>query len=111
MDTQEGKNLPVPHCIEGTPGWEVVDEIKPFVDDYVDKTSFGWAGWGKFLRDCDEQPEAIEICGTICVISNATILKAAFPETLITVHKDLCAGLNNHEAALAVMKSMQINVI
>lgn len=108
-ETQEGKNLPVPHCLKGTPGWEVIDEIKPFVDEYVDKPTFGFLGW----KDVIKNPEAIEMCGTvtsICVASNFTILKATFPETPITVYKDLCSGLpksNDHEAAITVMEKQQ----
>lgn len=109
LDTQEGKNLPVVHCIKGTPGWEVIDEIKPFVDEYVDKPTFGFLGW----KDVIKNPEAIGMCGTvtsICVSSNFSILKATFPETPITVYKDLCSGLpnsNDHEAAITVMKMQQ----
>ena len=108
-ETQEGKNLPVPHCIKGTPGWEVIDEIKPYVDEYVDKPTFGYLGWANVIK----APEAIEMCGTvtsICVASNFAILKATFPETPITVYKDLCSGLPNspdHEAAITVMKMQQ----
>lgn len=109
LDTQEGKNLPMPHCIKGTPGWEVIDEIKPYVDEYVDKPTFGYLGWANVIK----APEAIEMCGTvtsICVASNFAILKATFPETPITVYKDLCSGLPNspdHEAAITVMKMQQ----
>ena len=108
-ETQEGKNLPVPHCIKGTPGWEVIDEIKPYVDEYVDKPTFGYLGWTSVIK----APEAIEMCGTvtsICISSNVAILKATFPETPITVYKDLCSGLPNspdHEAAITVMKMQQ----
>lgn len=107
-ETLEGKNLPVAHCIKGTPGWEVIDEIKPYVDEYVDKTTFGFLGW----KDVIKEPEAIEMCGTctsICVASNLSILKATFSETPITVYKDLCACVSkeSHEAAITVMKMQQ----
>ena len=113
METQEGKNLPVPHCIRGTPGWEVVDELKPFIDKYVDKPSFGYAYWIDILPII---PEAIEMCGTvteICVVNNALMLKAIYPETPIAVHKDLCAGLSEegHNAALTVMAASQIKIV
>lgn len=122
LQTQEGKNLPVPHCIENTKGWEVTDELKPFVDKYIDKTSFGYEDWGKDSdwdveegKDYDETiPEEIHMMGTvteICVLANAIILKAAYPEVPIYVHKDLCAGLNHHEEALKCMESQQIKVI
>lgn len=107
-ETQEGKNLPVAHCIKGTPGWEVIDEIKPYVDEYVDKPTFGFLGW----KDVIKEPEAIEMCGTctgICVASNLSILKATFSETPITVYKDLCACVSkeSHEAAITIMKMQQ----
>lgn len=107
-ETQEGKNLPVAHCIKGTPGWEVIDEIKPYVDEYVDKPTFGFLDW----KDVIKEPEAIEMCGTctsICVASNLSILKATFSETPITVYKDLCACVSkeSHEAAITVMKMQQ----
>ena len=122
MDTQEGKNLPIPHCIQDTPGWEVVDEIKSFVDMYINKPSFGFNNWKHEIEEnqpapkgvdlFDPTPEVIEMCGTvteICVSSNFATLKAAFPEVPITVHKDLCAGLSEegHNAALTVMKAQQ----
>lgn len=114
MSTQEGKNLPVEHCIELTHGWDIVEEIEPLAEVKVNKPSFGFGGW-KMLFDMlceDEMPEAIEICGTvteICVSSNFATIKAAFPEVPITVHKDLCAGLSEegHNAALTVMKAQQ----
>ena len=107
-ETQEGKNLPVAHCIKGTPGWEVIDEIKPYVDEYVDKPTFGFLDW----KDVIKNPEEIEMCGTctgICVASNLSILKATFSETPITVYKDLCACVSkeSHEAAITVMKMQQ----
>ena len=122
METQEGKNLPIPHCIEGTDGWEVVDELKPFVDMYIDKPSFGFNNWEyEFTenqpvpKDVDlfnPTPEAIEMCGTvteICVASNFATLKATFPEVPITVYKDLCAGLSEetHNAAITVIQAQQ----
>ena len=114
METQEGKNLPVPHCIKNTEGWEVVDELKPFVDYYVDKPSFGYNNWDAFFANelNDVSPEVIEMSGTvtsICVIANGIILKALFPETPIVAYKSLCADLNseNQKTAISVMKSQQ----
>lgn len=108
LDTHEGRNLPVVHCIKGTHGWEVIDEIKPFVDEYVDKPTFGFLGW----KDVIKNPETIEMCGTctgICVASNFSILKATFSETPITVYKDLCACVTkeSHDAAISVMTVQQ----
>lgn len=110
LETQEGKMLPVEHCIYDTEGWEIVDELEVMNCIYVNKTSFGWDGWLKLNY---EEIELIGVCTDICVISNALILKAQFPEVKITVDASCCAGVTPglHEAALKVMKSCQINVI
>lgn len=114
LDTQEGKNLPVKHCVRDTAGWEVVQELKPFIDFYVDKPSFGYNSWDVFFANelNDVNPEVIEMCGTctgICVASNFAALKALFPETPIVVYKDLCACINqdSHNAAITVMGVQQ----
>ena len=110
LETQEGKMLPVEHCIYDTEGWEIVDELEVMNCIYVNKTSFGWDGWLKLNY---EEIELIGVCTDICVISNALILKAQFPEVKITVDASCCAGVTPelHEAALKVMRSCQINVI
>lgn len=110
LETQEGKMLPVEHCIYDTEGWEIVGELEVMNCIYVNKTSFGWDGWLKLNY---EEIELIGVCTDICVISNALILKAQFPEVKITVDASCCAGVTPglHEAALKVMKSCQINVI
>jgi len=110
LETQEGKMLPVEHCIYDTEGWEIVDELEVMNCIYVNKPSFGWDGWLKLNY---EEIELIGVCTDICVISNALILKAQFPEVKITVDASCCAGVTPglHEAALKVMKSCQINVI
>ena len=117
METQEGKNLPFPHCIRDTEGWEVVDELKPFVDYYVDKPSFGYNNWDAFFANelNDVNPEVIEMSGTctgVCVASNFAILKALFPETPIVVYQNLCACLNeeSHKAAIKVMEVQQAQI-
>ena len=112
LQTQEGKNLPVEHCIEGTHGWEIIDELKPYVKTVVDKPSFGSLELPDIIPNADE----IELCGLctdICVVSNAAILKAAFPETPLTVNANLCAGVTpeTHKAALETMKMFHINVV
>jgi len=110
MDTQEGRNLPVPHCIQGTEGWQVVSEIMSLVDEFVDKPSFGFHDWK--LSDV----EAIDMCGTctaICVASNFSVLKAAYPEVPITVYSNLCACLtpSTHHSAITVMKTQQAIIV
>lgn len=114
LETQEGKNLPVPHCISGTEGWKVV----PFVDNnnwpHLCKPTFGFGGWGFAINEDEvEEIELIGFCTDICVVSNALLLKAQFPEIKITVDASCCAGVTpeKHATALEVMKSCQINVI
>lgn len=111
MQTQEGKNLPVEHCIKDTDGWQICDELKPYVNDVVDKTTFGSVDLPKMVEDADE----IELCGLctdICVISNAMILKATYPEVKITVDSNCCAGVSveSHNTAIDAMKAVQIEV-
>lgn len=108
LQTQEGKFLPIEHCIEGTDDWQVVKEIAPLCDKFIDKPAFGFKDWEKALKN----PEEIHLCGTctsICVASNFSIIKASFPEAPVFVHKDLCACLTEqtNEAAIAVMKCQQ----
>ena len=115
--TQEGKNLPVPHCIKGTPGHalygRVAEAVKP--DDIViEKPAFGSLELADLLRRL--APEEAELCGLvtdICVISNAVIAKAALPESRVTVDHSACscADPEAHERALAVMRGVQIDVI
>lgn len=112
LNSQEGKKLPVTHCIEGTHGWEVVGEIDQPECQHLNKLTFGYTGWDLRL----EKPTEIElvgVCTDICVVSNALILKATFREAEITVDASCCAGVTpeKHRAALEVMKSCQINVI
>ena len=111
MNTQEGKNLPVEHCIKDTDGWQICDELKPYVNEVVDKITFGSIDLPQMITDADE----IELCGLctdICVISNAMILKATFPEVKITVDSSCCAGVSveSHNNALDAMKAVQIEV-
>jgi len=112
MQTQEGKKLPVEHCIKDTDGWQICDELKPFVNDVVDKITFGSVDLPKMITDADE----IELCGLctdICVISNAMILKATYPEVKITIDSKCCAGVSeeSHNTALDAMKAVQIDII
>lgn len=113
--TQEGRKLPVVHCIKDTDGWQVCDELKPFVNHVVDKITFGSVDLPQILKEAGAPIEEIELCGLctdICVISNAMILKAAFPEVKITVDASCCAGvtMESHTTALNAMKAVQIEV-
>ncbi len=116
MQTQEGVKLPVAHCIKGTSGWEICDELKPFVNKLVDKITFGSVDLPEIIKTYGEKIEEIELCGLctdICVISNVMILKAAFPETIIKVDGSCCAGVSveSHNTALNAMKAVQIEIV
>jgi nicotinamidase-related amidase len=116
MNTQEGKKLPVPHCIKDSGGWQICDELKPYAETVVDKLTFGSIELPKFLESFGEPIEKIELCGLctdICVISNAMVLKAAFPEVPITVDSSCSAGVTveSHNTALDAMRSVQIEII
>ena len=116
MDTQEGKNLPVPHCIKPEKGWEIAPSLKPFVEKasaVVEKPTFGSLELPKVIAGLE--PDAIELvglCTDICVIANAMILKAAFPEVPVSVDASCCAGVTpeSHENALKAMKMCQVVV-
>lgn len=115
MSTQEGQKLPVEHCIKDTAGWQICDELKPYADEVIDKITFGSVDLPEIIRNYDADIEEIELCGLctdICVISNAMILKAAFPEVKITVDGKCCAGVSteSHNTALAAMKAVQIEI-
>lgn len=112
LNSQEGKKLPVPHCIENTHGWEVISAIDNPACLHLNKLTFGYMGWDIRLSKPSEI-ELVGVCTDICVISNALILKATFREAEITVDASCCAGVTpeKHKAALEVMKSCQINVI
>lgn len=114
LQTAEGKKLPVPHCIEGTEGWELYKHIDRAADGealYVRKNTFGYTEWNYMIPDAEEIL-IVGVCTDICVVSNALILKAQFPEVPISVDASLCAGTSDeaHNAALLVMKSCQIDV-
>ena len=120
LDTQEGKNLPVPHCIVDTYGHMLNAQIAEAIT-YTDKASyvimkptFGFNDWEHYEIDKNfNEVVLVGTCTDICVISNALALKAAYPELKVTVIENLCAGLSpeKHTAAIEVMKSCQVNVI
>lgn len=121
LDTQEGKNLPVPHCIKGTDGWNLASGIASLCEtrdgQILDKITFGSRELPKLLEE--KYPEGFDevelagLCTDICVISNAMVLKAWFPEVKITVDASCCAGVTpqSHKNALEAMKMCQINII
>ena len=109
LSTNEGKHLPVIHCIEGTPGWEIYEGL--YVDgcEIINKPSFGYTGWNRYSF---EEVELIGLCTDICVISNALIVKALFPEISVSVDASCCAGVTpqKHAAALETMRSCQVEI-
>lgn len=116
METQEGKKLPIAHCIKNTTGWQLCEELLPYAKTIIDKVTFGSIELPQILKDYDEPIEEIELCGLctdICVISNAMLLKTAFPEVPISVDSSCCAGVTveSHTTALNAMKAVQISII
>lgn len=117
--TQEGKNLPVEHCIKGTQGWEIRSEIAELLDGavIVDKPSFGSLELAELLYEENKKQELeielVGLCTDICVVSNAILLKAKMPEIKISVDASCCAGVTpeSHAAALETMKMCQINIL
>lgn len=120
LETSEGRHLPVRHCIRRTPGWELDRNIASALEgrDYkkVEKLTFGSSDLPRLIMERegteDVSIELIGLCTDICVVSNALILKAAFPEAPISVDSACCAGVTpeKHEAALEVMRSCQIEI-
>ena len=116
MDTQEGKKLPVPHCIKPEHGWKVAEQLQRFVDRaaaVIEKPSFGSLALPQAVSKIEaDEIELVGLCTDICVISNAMILKAAFPEVTLAVDASCCAGVTpeSHANALAAMKMCQIEV-
>ena len=112
LETQEGKKLPTPHCIRGTKGQLLIEELAPFVKTApIEKTAFASLLLPQKVEKYDEL-ELIGLCTDICVLSNAILLKAHFPEKEIIVNADLCAGTTAkfHRDALSLMEHCQITI-
>ena len=121
LSTQEGKNLPIEHCIIGENGWAIQSNVmsalmsvsKGIISGFG-KESFGCPDLIKYIKqDKYDYIELVGVCTDICVISNALLLKSHFPEIEIAVDASCCAGTSpeNHKAATAVMKSCQVTLI
>ena len=115
LDTMEGKNLPVVHCVKDTDGWQICPELLPYVKNVIDKVTFGSVDLPNIIAKSGDI-ESIELCGLctdICVISNAFVIKANLPEVPVTVDASCCAGVTpeSHLAALTTMKMCQVEVI
>lgn len=118
--THEGKNLPVEHCLMGTGGWKIPSDIDIPGCEHIDKHTFGWNMWdvvinkeGRMREREFEEIEIIGLCTDICVVSNALILRAYYPDIDITVDASCCAGVTpeTHKAALDTMRCCQIKII
>ena len=119
LETQEGRNLPVKHCIRGTEGWQIRPDIAELIppDNIYEKPTFGCVELAKQLRSFRDyegtfELELVGLCTDICVVSNALLLKAMMPEIKISVDASCCAGVTpeKHLAALETMRSCQIQV-
>ncbi len=121
LQTQEGRKLPVPHCIKGTAGWQLDEKIQQALAGktyhVVEKPTFGAVTLPQQVRQAAGDEEftltLLGLCTDICVVSNALLLKASFPETEIFVDAACCAGVTPaaHKAALDTMASCQINIL
>ena len=119
LDTQEGRKLPVPHCVRGTEGWELIPALRESAAGKVviDKPTFGSSALGLLLAEYNRHDPVrrvtmIGLCTDICVISNALLVKAFLPEAEIAVDAACCAGVTpeSHRTALAAMGPCQISV-
>ena len=118
MQTQEGRNLPVPHCIKGSQGWEVCPALEPLRTGLtIDKPTFGSAELGRLILELNAKEPVgsitlVGLCTDICVISNAMIAKAFLPEVPVTVDAACCAGVTpeSHRNALNAMKMCQVRI-
>ena len=121
MNTNEGNKLPVPHCIRGTEGWRINEKVQRALDEKeytkVEKVTFGSVGLPQLIIDtynvAEIEIELVGLCTDICVVSNALLLKAHFPEMKISVDSACCAGVTpqKHNAALETMESCQIDIL
>lgn len=120
LQTQEGQKLPVPHCIEGTNGWEIVPEVWNAASgketDVICKPAFGSVALGEKLLAYHKEPLEIDFCGVctgICVISNVMIAKAFVPEAKVCVIEPACACVtpHSHQTAIEAMKNCQVEII
>ena len=112
LETQEGRNLPYPHCIKGSDGWEICPEVLAEKSKIIKRNTFGSRLWDMQCLDTVDEIWLCGFCTDICVSANFQILKSTYPEVPIVVIEDACAGVTKelHEAALKVMKSCQARI-
>lgn len=126
LETEEGKNLPVKHCVQSLPGWCIHDDVYDallglddvFYTFYINKPTFGSFALGLKLKELNEifdieNIEVIGLCTDICVISNAIIAKSALPNAHIKVDASCCAGVTpeSHNRALDEMRTLQVEIV
>ena len=120
LQTQEGKNLPVEHCIRGTWGWQLEPRVEALRKNTpIEKPTFGSKGLADVLKARHtyegplEEIQLVGLCTDICVISNALLLKTYLPEVKITVDASCCAGVTpeSHQRALEAMKACQVEIL
>lgn len=119
LETQEGRNLPVEHCIRGTEGWKIRSDIEELLTEarIYEKPTFGSVELAKDMAEIASKEEIeiemLGLCTDICVVSNALLLKANMPEVVISVDPSCCAGVTpeSHEAALKTMQMCQIRIM
>lgn len=115
LNTKEGKNLPIKHCISGTWGHEICDELLPYTKKaltMVDKNTFGYKDLPLYTSNY-EKISLIGLCTDVCIISNAMLLKAFYPEKEIIIEGSLCAGtsVEKHKIALKALEACQFTII
>lgn len=115
LNTQEGRKLPVPHCIKGSEGWQIISELDVKPEDVIfDKPTFGSLKLADYLATINPgKVEFIGVCTDICVISNAMVTKAKLPEAELWVDASCCAGVTpeSHNNALKAMECCHINIL
>ena len=123
LETNEGKHLPVVHCVENTDGWQLNEDVRKVMNErgsyeIIDKPTFGSEELVSVLKRFDEKEPIdsitlIGLCTDICVVTNALLVKTAFPEIPVIVKADCCAGVTpeSHEAALKTMQMCQIEIV
>lgn len=115
MQTQEGRNLPVPHCIKDTDGWQISSKFAVGDSLIIDKPTFGSVQLSEYIAGLEgvDEVELIGLCTDICVISNAMLIKARLPEVRVSVDSACCAGVTpeSHSNALSAMKMCQIEIL
>ncbi len=114
LSTQEGKNLPVPHCIAGTAGHEIAAGLCLAGERVFDKPAFGSIGLAAYVKERGfAAVELVGVCTDICVISNALLIKAFCPEAEVCVRAGCCAGVTpqSHQTALAAMRACQVKIL